>query len=100
MVGKIPRFEVYGEDSVPVVKKEEDGQWVKYEDVDNCLKKSAEDEPVFVLVARDALAPAIVRYWAAVASNKGVPKEKWEEALACADAMDDWQRKHGSKLPD
>ena len=30
----------------------------------NCYAKAADDEPIFVLRAKDALAPDVVRYWA------------------------------------
>lgn len=61
------------------------------------LAKAADDEPIFVLRANDALAETTVRHWAAVAVVRGVDGQKIKEALDVADAMRDWPRK---KLPD
>lgn len=59
-----------------------------------------EDEPVFLLRAKDLLAPRVVRKWAAL-----VRMFTGDEALAAAaeqwaDVMQAWGRAHGSKLPD
>ena len=59
-----------------------------------------EDEPLFTLRAQDLTAPKIVRAWADVAEAKGVSKEKTEEARRLADAMDEWQKRYGCKVPD
>jgi hypothetical protein len=66
----------------------------------SCLAKAGEAEPIFVLRAQDQLAPLIVRKWAHLAAQAGVPKAKVREALACADEMIDWQTQHGAKRPD
>jgi hypothetical protein len=76
--------------------------------VTGCLGRSANDEEVFVLVARDELAPAIVQEWAdrledeAKRRNQISPKTvaKIAEARQCAARMLGWQRAHASKLPD
>lgn len=74
-----------------------------------CLGKSADDEPVFVLVARDVLAPKFVRSWAdhvtQLAREAGTLTDalqaKIAEALRVADEMVTWQHRHGGgKLPD
>lgn len=76
----------------------------------DCLAALADDEPYFLLRANDELAPDIVRQWAetyklqkeidnARASGRGQGPEplterqqrKYEEALACADTMEQWK---------
>ena len=66
---------------------------------DSCLARARDDEPIFVLRAQDMFAPELVRKWAELAFQ-GTPALKIEEALACADAMEAWVRKHGTKVPD
>ena len=63
----------------------------------SCLQKAADNEPVFVLRAQDALAPVIVRYWAVMAKEHGLSKEKYDEAMLTALEMEKWP---GRKLPD
>lgn len=68
--------------------------------VDGCFAKAADDEPLFVLRARDVIAPDVVRYWAHEARQYGVPAAKIAEAVALADRMLEWQKTRGSKVPD
>jgi len=67
-----------------------------------CLGKAADDEPVFILRAQDALAPDVIDYWANKVFTKArttdVPKAK--EAIAEAHEMRAWQARNKSKLPD
>lgn len=65
-----------------------------------CLDNSREDEPIFVLCARDRLAPATVRDWAQRAEHMKVNKAKVKEARECAQKMEAWQIMNASKLPD
>lgn len=58
------------------------------EKLDSCLNKSADDEWIFVLTARDAHAPAAVRKWADDYEASGGRPEKVAEARACADNME------------
>ena len=69
---------------------------------EGCLGRSAPDEPVFVLVARDVLAADKVRAWALALAARHGPAAKVASAYALADAMDRWreQRGDGGKLPD
>lgn len=60
----------------------------------NCLKNSQDDEPLFVLCARDPLAPALVREWAARAGAQGVREEKTVGARQIAEEMDRWREEH------
>lgn len=68
----------------------------------SCLENSAPDEPIFVLVARDRLAPRVVWNWADAAEVAGVPQEKIDEARALAGEMMAWQARHPDrvKVPD
>lgn len=60
-----------------------------------------EDEPVFLLRAKDITAPAIVRKWAyAQQAQNGTDEHAVALALAQADAMEAWQREHGCKVAD
>lgn len=70
-----------------------------------CLGRSADDEPVFILVARDKFASRMVREWADLvemeakrtAELTATRKAKIAEARTLAMKMDAWAVK---KLPD
>ena len=51
---------------------------------------AAEDEPMFVLLARDRHAPLLVEMWASMREVWGESPEKVAEARACARSMRDW----------
>lgn len=68
--------------------------------VPGCFAKAGMDEPLFILRAKDASAPAVVRNWVREARAYGTLETKLREALALADAMEAWQAEHGSKVPD
>ena len=57
----------------------------------DCYKEAKPDEPMFVLLARDPLAPNLVRRWAKrrLAAGDANP-EKIAEARACAKQMEEW----------
>lgn len=59
-------------------------------DADSCLNKAATDEPVFVLRAKDPIAPMAIRHWATMAVQTHDP-EKIARALNAADQMDEWR---------
>lgn len=67
--------------------KKNPGKW-------DCYAKAEEDEPVFVLLGRDATAPLVVRRWADERELMGDDAEKIAEARRCADAMEIWRRDH------
>jgi hypothetical protein len=69
---------------------------------EGCLGKSADDEPVFVLVARDRTSSKTVRQWVQNARDAGCQnEEKLDEALRLAVQMDQWREAHGGgKVPD
>lgn len=59
-----------------------------------------DDEPVFLLRARDTLAPATVRYWATLAESHGADVAMVAAARAWADEMLAWGRERGTHVPD
>ena len=76
-----------------------------------CLGKAADDEPVFVLRAKDQYAPEIVEAWARAVSlgsinlvsgsgNVDASSTKIKEARALAHQMRAWQAINGCKRPD
>ena len=68
---------------------------------EGCLGKSAPTEPVFVLCARDPFAPRLVRDWARAAEQVlGNSHPKIRAARSDAEAMLEWQDRHGRKIPD
>jgi len=62
----------------------------------DCYANAEDDEPMFVLLARDRTAPTIVREWVerrveeAARGGKVTEDAKLAEARACADAMETW----------
>lgn len=65
-----------------------------------CLENAGDDEPIFVLRARDELAPQLVLEWASVAYAAGTPRVKVMDARKVAAAMLEWSRINGCKVPD
>lgn len=66
-----------------------------------CLGRSASDEPVFVLCARDRVAADVVRHWADLAWRSGSKAAKVGEARELADRMERWRlARGGGKIPD
>jgi hypothetical protein len=70
------------------------------DDPNSCLNRSQDDEPVFLLCARDEIAPSAVRDWAERAEMRGVNSPKVTGAIQDAIQMEQWQKERGSKLPD
>ena len=64
----------------------------------DCYDKIGDDEPFFVLRAKDPSAARLVRQWAADYHNgdyrehEPIDWDKYCEAEKCADAMDSWQQ--------
>ena len=59
-----------------------------------------EEEPVFLLRAKDRLAPNVVRYWAILLKNYGGDKDLVLRAEQWASKMEEWQKEHECKIPD
>lgn len=62
-------------------------------DPNSCLNKARDDEPIFVLRAKDPIAAAVVRLWAAMAEFVH-EREKIGEARQFANAMDQWRLRY------
>lgn len=59
----------------------------------DCYNNAEPDEPMFVLLGRDPLAPLLVELWADVRANLVTAEgeeEKLTEARACAKSMRNW----------
>jgi len=65
-----------------------------------CLSKVADDEPIFVLRAKDVLAISTVYTWILRARSASVSEEKLKKAKNLIHKMRDWQEKNGCKYPD
>jgi len=63
----------------------------------DCYAAAKPDEPMFVLLARDPIAPQLVQIWAAVARLLGKDPEKIKEAQQCAEAMRAYLGTHGKQ---
>lgn len=74
----------------------EGGKDTKYGTVTTSGKIIPTDEPVFLLRAQDILAPAVVRYYAALRASIG-DHEAAKEIMRIADSMERWSRR---KYPD
>jgi hypothetical protein len=68
---------------------------------DGCFAKAMDDEPMFVLLARDPAAPALVRAWALerktdIATGKRPASDMAQvfEAEQCATKMEAWRREN------
>lgn len=57
----------------------------------DCYVRAEPDEPMFVLLARDPLAPMLVRLWADLRSHLAGNPSKVSEARECAANMDSWR---------
>jgi len=59
----------------------------------DCYKEADPDEPIFILLARDTIAPRIIKKWTdkriAIGKNKR-DDPQIVEALKCAEAMEKW----------
>lgn len=65
-----------------------------------CLGRADDDEPVFVLRAKDALAADILWEWIHQARVNSVNSDKIDAAQDDLEAFRQWRKQHGTKLPD
>lgn len=70
----------------------------------DCYAKADPDEPLFILRAKDPLAPALVRMWAHVREVYDgrlglIDSRKYLEAHDCAREMENWRAKNIRQLP-
>lgn len=72
-----------------------------YNRIQDPAGKIAEDEPVFILRAKDKFAPNALRHWAdQLAWEVGEDNPLVKMAKTQADAMEVWASMNGSKTPD
>ncbi len=61
----------------------------------DCYDAAHPDEPMFILLARDKHAPALVWLWAALRELDSEDAAKVAEARTCAANMVEWAHDHG-----
>ncbi len=70
----------------------------KRQEIDNpesCLNRAEDDEPLFVIRAKDKVSASAVRTWAEWALLTGIHEpEKIQEARAIAEDMENWRKVH------
>lgn len=73
----------------------------------DCYANALPDEPMFVLLARDPLAPSLIEDWAADRMRAVMMKmrplkdlEMVDEAQRCAKSMRDWRKTNDGKWRD
>ncbi len=71
-----------------------------YNRIQDPAGKIADDEPVFLLRAKDITAPETLRFWAANLRNNGGDERLATLASDHATEMEIWQRANGCKMPD
>jgi hypothetical protein len=57
----------------------------------DCYENAEPDEPMFVLLARDPLAPILVKLWADLREHAAGNPSKVAEARTCAADMAKWR---------
>lgn len=64
----------------------------------SCLNKADADEPLFILRAKDPIAPLVVRAWAMLSQQlRAHSGQKCYEAVIVAEDMEEWRtRMHGT----
>jgi hypothetical protein len=58
----------------------------------SCLNRAGDDEPLFVLRAKDVLAAQTIRLWATMAVGTNHNEEQIAEARMLAKQMEDWRQ--------
>lgn len=65
----------------------------------DCYENAKPDEPMFVLLARDPLAPILVRLWADLREHAAGNPSKVFEARTCAIDMEKWRLRQPRARP-
>lgn len=62
----------------------------------DCYANAEPDEPMFILLARDPLAPLLVEMWAQLRAESSTEDDSAmiEEAEECAESMREWRAEH------
>ena len=64
-------------------------------DPESTWNRAAEDEPLFVIRAKDKLSASMVRQWAEAAAMTGAHEpEKIQEARELAEIMESWRQEN------
>lgn len=71
-----------------------------YNRIQDPAGKIAANEPVFLLRAKDKLAPELMHYWARRLSEEGGDTRMAAMVHKHAELAKEWQKKNGCKLPD
>jgi len=71
-----------------------------YNRIQDPENKIGQDEPVFLIRAKDAVSPAAVRAWAELNWVAGGDELLTNAAYTQAQRMEEWQLKYGKKLAD
>lgn len=71
-----------------------------YMHIQDYTGKVGEQEPVFLLRAKDQLAPDTVRHWAALLLNNNGDMVAYNVAMKQAELMEEWQEANEAKSPD
>lgn len=71
-----------------------------YERIQDPAGLIPDDEPVFLIRGQDAAAPVAVAFYADAAEAYGADPTLVAAVLAHVEAMKEWQKKHGKKVPD
>lgn len=61
----------------------------------DCYVNAEPDEPMFVLLGRDRMAPYLVSIWATLREEEGEEPAKVLEARQCVQAMREWLERLG-----
>ena len=71
-----------------------------YNRIQDPAGKISDDEPVFLIRAKDRVSAPTVRAWAELNCAHGGDPALTQAAYDHADQMEEWQAKNGSKLAD
>lgn len=63
----------------------------------DCYANADNDEPMFVLLGRDPMAPSLVEAWADYREANGETMGKVDEARRCASSMREWLERLGKE---
>ena len=63
----------------------------------DCYANAEPDEPMFILLGRDPMAPSLVEAWAEYREANGEAMGKVDEAKRCARSMREWLEKLGKR---
>lgn len=77
-----------------------DGKYGRVMLPDNSFSDIAEDEPVFLFRAKDALVPTVLQQYAHLCRSVGSPQHHLDLIEAALGTIIKWQGEHRAKVPD